>query len=159
MYINNRHKVTKDTKCSVLNVLTVNQDQQKLLSAGKRFLHLHTSPTHTLHLHTGLQVQWWLMMSTCVLTRLSIHCNVTSMLRSFFFFSYSRHCPLTQQVHKHRYSPLFSLSHCLVALYYKHLVAIIKRSFFFRPYWKNRNSRQDIKNTTWKSSACAGTCV
>ncbi len=25
-----------------------------------------------LHLLTGLQVQWWLMMSTCVLTRLSI---------------------------------------------------------------------------------------
>ncbi len=41
MYINNRHKVTKDTKCSVLNVLTVNQDQQ-----GNVFF------TYTLHLHT-----------------------------------------------------------------------------------------------------------
>ncbi len=46
----------------VLNVHTVTWFDQELLCRrpfpGKRFLHLHI----------GLQVQWWLMMSTTVLT-------------------------------------------------------------------------------------------
>ncbi len=152
-----------------------------------------------LHLHTGLQVQWWLMMSTCVLTRLSIpywsypdyiwysivtykvqdfgSCSGASSsgssgsmfiawpLKSSFLPWYDpSHCPLTQQGHKHRYS------HCLAALepscprtslrlYYEDLVAIIKRSLFFRQYCTKR-PRGKILKIPCESAAqctCAGT--
>ena len=75
-------------------------------------------------------------------------------LKGTFLSSYDpRHCPLTQQGHKHRYS------RCLAALEprwggtTKILELSVKRSLFFRRYWTNRTSRQNIKHTTWKSSS------
>ncbi len=154
----------------------LNQDLQRLvyefLSADALFLgniffayflHLHTGLQHT-----GLQVQWWLMLSTVVLTSLNKPIVKLSRLQmllysdlpgpgrwstssapsSGFSGSFFLAWPL-----KGSFLPSYDPSHCpltsifslstfprtSLTLYYEDLVAIIKWSLFFRRFWSNCN--------------------
>ncbi len=75
-------------------------------------------------------------------------------LKSNLLSSYDpRHCPLTQQGHKHRYSRCLDIyTRTSLRLSYEGSRSNYQSSLFFRRYWTKRTSRQH-NNNTWKSSS------